>query len=212
MAVTDLLQPTGRTGVFFIPALGYEVLIAEWREDDVYDHVRIASGAVTAGLKREFFRDIEGKNLQDTNLTRQRNINSGSELVMNRVGILVAQAVGNVITDPDDIVKIGYGSSFTFKVDRRVVAEGPTLKFSTGYGVTGQTTVGNRGYVSYGVASAAAAPELVSPQQIKDSDALFGILTFESADWFANYAQPNLAQDVKIGCFLHGLLKTPVGK
>lgn len=214
MNQVPLLQPTGNAGEYLIPALGQKVKLVKWKEDDYYDTVYRALGAIAAGVKLKFFTDtVTSKNLQHTNLAQQRRINSGSDMVMSRVGILINQATGNVVTDGDDMLKCAYAASIQFKIGKeRIVAEGPLVKFQTGLGMTGATTINNRGVYTTGVPSAAAAPQLLVAQPIKDSDDLYGDLTFEDGTGLnAAYVMPTTTGVTSFSIYLHGLIKDPSG-
>lgn len=209
-----LLQPTGNAGEYFIPALGQTVKLVKWKEDDYYDTVYRALGAIAAGTKLKFFTDtVTSKNLQHTNLAQQRRINSGSDMVMSRIGVLIAQAVGNVVADGDDVLKCAYAGSIQFKIGKeRIVAEGPLVKFQSGLGMTGATTQNDHGVFTTGVPSAAAAPQLLVAQPIKDGDDLYADLTFEDGTGLnAAYVMPTTVRALAFTIFLHGLIKDPTG-
>lgn len=209
-----LIQPTKNPGEFVIPALGNKPFkLVEWREDDYYDTVSIAAGAVAAGTQLVFFRDIQNKQLQHCNLTNPSRIPSGAEMVLNRVGLVIGQAFGNVPAFGDDILKIAYGASFTFTINQtRIVSQGPVFKFQSGYGITGSTTDNQRNSFTTGVPSAAAAPQLLVAQPISSTDDLYGLMRFDTATgWQAGYTMPTLASAfVGITAVLHGLIKKAV--
>ena len=209
----NLIQPTKNAGEFFIPALGRTVQLIEWREDDYFDSVTQALGAVTAGTSLELFRDLSSKNVQHCNLRTARRIPAGSEFIMNRVGVLIHQAFSNTLVVASDILKVAYNASLTFKVNDRLIVEGALYKFATGYGMTGATTENNTSLISTGVASAAAAPSLLVAQPVKDDDDLNGTIDFKSDSWVTGTAvMPTLTGRVVISNILHGLIKKPQGK
>lgn len=209
-------QAGKEAGTLYIPALGKAIKLVEWREDDFFDSV--STGAVnagstpTAGTSLEFFRDLANKNLQHTNLRTPRRIPAGSEFIMSRIGILPAQAQGNVVYLPSDIVKAAYGVTLTFKINDRLVSEGPLFKYQSGYGVTGSTTENAAGLATIGVASAAAAPNLMVAQPIMDDDDLVATVDFRAASWLTGYAQPTFSAGLTITLALHGFIKKPQGK
>jgi len=210
MNQVPLLQPTGNAGEYLIPALGQKVKLVKWKEDDYFDTVYRALGAITAGTKLKFFTDsVTSKNLQHTNFAQQRRINSGSDMVMSRVGILICQATGNVITDGDDILKAAYSASIQFKIGKeRIVAEGPLVKYQTGLGMTGSTVKNNAAVLTTGVPSAAAAPQLLVAQPITDKDDLYADLAFEDGTGLnAAYVMPTMTGVTSYSIFLHGLIK-----
>lgn len=209
----NVIQPTKTAGEFYIPALGKTVQLIEWREDDYQDSVTQALGAVTAGTSLELFRDLSSKNVQHCNLKTPRRIPSGSEFVMNRVGVLIHQAFSNTLVVAADILKVAYNASLTFKVNDRLIVEGALYKFATGYGMAGATTENNTSLISTGVASAAAAPNLLVAQPVKDDDDLNGTIDFKSDSWITGAAvMPTLAGRSVMSIILHGLIKKPQGK
>jgi hypothetical protein len=199
-------------GALFIPALGRKIKMVEWREDDFYDSVLQASGAISAGTSLEFFRDLSNKNLQHTNLRTARRIPAGSEFIMARLGVLIAQAVGETLATDDDTLVVAYAGSLTFKLNDRLISEGMLVKYQTGIGVTGSTTRTGTGVVTLGVPSAAAAPSLMVAQPVSDTDDLMGTVDFKSATWISGYSTPTLTNAVLFTIMLHGFIKKPQGK
>lgn len=215
-----LATPGKEPGTLNIPALGRTIKLVEWREDDFFDTVSTAdpsqaAATVTAGTSFEFFRDLNNKNLQHTNLRTARRIPAGSEFIMARIGVMVCQAFGNVVALPDDVVKIAYAATLSFKINDRLVSEGPLYKFQSGYGVTGSVSDTNTtvksGYVTIGVPSAAAAPSLMVAQPVMDDDDLMATLNFASNAWATGAVQPSI-KGMAISLLLHGFIKKPQGK
>lgn len=210
----NAIQPTKNAGEFFIPALGRTVQLIEWREDDYYDTVSQAAGAISAGTSLELFRDLTSKNLQHCNLKTARRIPAGSEFVMSRIGVLILQAYSNSVQSLANILKVAYAGTLTFKVNDRLVLEGPLYKLATGYGMAGSTTETGASLVTTGVPSAAAAPQLLVAQPVKDDDDLNGTIDFKSDSWITGSAvMPTTATYATLfTCLLHGLIKKPQGK
>jgi len=212
MANMAAAVPTGKAGELFIPSLGRTIKLIEWREGDFYDHVTQASGTVTAGTSLELFRDLANKNLQHTNLRVARRIPANSELIMNRIGVLIAQAFSDTVVNGDDILKVAYNGSLTFKINDRLVSEGPIVLYQSGYGMTGATTMNNRAPYTTGVPSAAAAPQLLVAQSVIEDDDLQATVDFKNDTWITGSSVMfTLAGRVLIGCFLHGFIKKAQG-
>ncbi|HYE89983.1 MAG TPA: hypothetical protein VEA38_03140 [Terriglobales bacterium] len=199
-------------GVITVPALGKSFKLTESREDDVFDSVTQASGSVSAGTSLELFRDLGNKFLQHTNLKTPRRINAESEMALTRIGVHVAQAIGNTMVSDDDIIKILHTGTLTFKINDRLVTEGPLMKYQAGVGAAGQTNRTDTGVVTNGVASQAAAPNLLVPQPISDKDDLNGTVDFKNATWISGYTAPSLDGTNVISCLLHGIIKAPLGR
>lgn len=214
---TPIVQPTGKPGELNIPALGKTIRQVEWREDDIYDTVLVTAAAQTPGTSYDFFAvNLDTKKPQHANVRNLRRIASDNELVMFRIGLHPRGYVGNAEGAFADIKKVAENGIFKFSLGDRLVAEGPAIKFQSGYGLGGfaATTANNttQGAISFGVPSAAAAPVLLVPQEITSADELNGSLRFESAAWVSGYVDTTPGAVVGMSCFLHGFIKKPLGK
>lgn len=213
---SQIAVPTKNPGEVFIPALGRSFQQVELREDDVYDTIAVLAGAQAAGTEYIFFRDIANKYENDTNLPQSRRINAGDEVAVFRVGLHPRESVGNTLPAFADYRKIFSTASLEVKFNRRVITEGPAIKYPTGYGLGGFSDETGATAVSVGVPSSAAAPTLFVPQQLKDNDDLNGRLRFpDGSAWLSStitYTAPTLAGAVRVSLFLHGVMKAPLGK
>ncbi len=208
-----IIQPGKEAGEFVIPALGKTIKLVEWREGVYYDTVEVTETTPTAGLEFDFFRDLERKSLQHTNLKTQRNIPAGTEFIMTKIGIVPNQALGNILPTDADIIRLAYSASLTFKINDRLIEEGPLLRFQSGYGVTGSTTRNATGVVTIGVPSGAAAPTLLVAQNVKERDALEGKLMFKDNAWLeAGSSMPTFTVNLGVTLMLGGLIKKPQGQ
>lgn len=198
-------------GTLILPD-GRVVRQVEWREDDFYDSVQHAA-SITAGNSLEVFRDLSNKNLPATNLKTSRRIPAGSEFILSRVGVLIQQAFQNTVASDDDILKLAYAATLTFKINDRLVTEGPIVKYSSGLGMAGQTTRNNTGNVTTGVPSVAAAPTLLVAQTVGDDDDLNAQVEFKDNSWLAaGSLMPTLTNRNVVQIYLHGFIKKPQGK
>lgn len=211
-----IAQAGKEAGSLFIPALGKAIKLVEWREDDFYDtvvtgDVSAAAATVTAGTSLEFFRDLASKNLQHTNLRTSRRIPAGSEFIMSRIGVIPNQSFGNVMASPTDLVKHCYAATLSFKINDRLVSEGPLYKYQSGFGITGSTTQNDTGLATIGVPSAAAAPNLMVAQPVQDDDDLVATIDYKSNSWATNAVMPSV-KAIGLTLSLHGFIKKPQGK
>jgi len=202
----------GEPGKYFIPALKKKIAIIDYREGDLYDTVLIPSGAIAAGATYHFFRDLEGKNLQDTNFTTPRRIEAGTEMIITRLGIVLHSTTGNTIIPLADAKKVLENGYLTFKINKMDVDEGFLMRFQSGYGLAGSTVETNQSIFSNGVPSAAAAPTLLVPQEITVNHDLQAQIEFFDAPWISGFTMPTLSQAVKVKFILHGYIKKMVGK
>lgn len=212
MAGSNIAVPGKEPGEVFIPALGKSFRQVELREDDVLDTIMVASGSISAGTEYVVFRDIDNKNEQHVSLGSQKRIPSGDEVAVFRVGVHPREAHGNTLPIFSDYRKIIGNAQLELKFNRRVITSGPIVKFSSGYGVGGFSGESSATAVSIGVPSAAGAPTLFVPQQLKDNDDLNGKIRFPDAAWITSYAVPVMTGAVGVSVFLHGVMKAPLGK
>lgn len=210
-----VLRPTSETGVYEVEGVGTRIRLIEWRAGSFYDSVAFAAAAITPGTNQNLFQNLQNKNRQHTNMDN----NSGrlpalTELICNRIGVHFTQAVGDVVTVDEDIIKLSHAAYMQVFVNQdRRIADAPLYTFQSGYGVVGTTTRNNTGVVTVGVASAAAAPQLLVAQPIGPNDALTGKIQIDdAAGWLGGgYANPALANQNVVSVFLDGLIKKPQG-
>lgn len=212
MAGSAIAVPGKNPGEVYIPALGKSFRQVELREDDVIDSIITGSGAINAGVEYVVFRDIDNKNEQHTNLGSSKRIASGDEVAVFRIGVHLREAHGNTLPVFNDYRKILGNGILDLKFNRRLITNGPLIKYPSGYGVGGFSDETGATAVSIGVPSSAAAPTLFVPQQLTDTDDLNGKVQFKDASWISGYAVPNLAGPVVLTVFLHGVMKAPLGK
>jgi hypothetical protein len=209
--MTPLLIPGQNPGEFFMPSAGRTVRLVEWREDDFYDTVQLPGVTPTAGLALEFFRDIAGKSRLHTNFATPRKIPAGQEFILVRVGVQMHQAYGNTLMTDDDTIKFVYNAYLRFALGDRIITEGPVVKYQSGMGVQGSTTRVGTGIATNGVPSAAAAPNLLVAQTIKEEHDLNGSIQFLDNGWLGGGIQPTFTARPVVTLFLHGLIKKPQG-
>lgn len=208
------LKPVkGKAGVF-VTSDGQTIKIVEWREDDKYDTVDFAAGAISAGQSKEFFRDLTDKNLIDTNLTTPRRIAGGQNMIIDRIGVQIPTAVGDDVVLPSDIKKVAEAGALDFRINDILIAQGPAVKFPSGYGVQGQTTETNAGVVGIGVPSTAAQSRLTKEQTVTPQNDLNAVMKFDDRKWRSGgaTAMPTLSGVVFVRLFAHGLIQVAATK
>lgn len=213
--MNQIAVPTKNPGELFIPALNKTFLQVEVREDDVYDTVQLVAGAIAAGTEYEFFRNIEDKNEQHTNMAQARRIAAGDEVAVFRIGLHPREAQGNVLPDSTTIKRVFGNAHFILKFNRRIIADGPAIKFPSGLGLSGssnEVAAAGQQYTSVGVPSVAAAPTLFVPQSLGERDDISAKLRFPGAAWAAGYVVPTTTTDLMVTLLLHGVIKSPLGK
>jgi hypothetical protein len=137
------------------------------------------------------------------------------------------QAFGNTVTSDADIIKLAHAAYVRFAVNQsRLVVDAPLFTLQSGLGVTGSTTRNDTGVVTIGVASAAAAPQLLVAQPIGPNDSISGsdsYIAIQANNWSqsgnmpgtsnAIIPQPNILPTFATSLFvwlgLDGLIKKP---
>jgi hypothetical protein len=210
------LRPVrGEPGKFIDTVTNVEYDISEMREDDKYDTVFIAAGAVAPGTTFLFFRDLAGKFLIDTNLNLQARISHGEEMIIDRVGMQTRSATGNLEPTPSDHKKVLDDAFYRLEINRLLYIEGPLIKMPSGYGVYGNSVAAGQGVVSNGVPSTAAASRLSQTQLLTSDHEFVGTMTFFDRAWTGLTLadrMPTLATGVLVTCYLHGLIKAATSK
>jgi hypothetical protein len=202
-----------RPGYAAIPSLGVTVKLTKAAEREIFDTVEYASGAQTAGAKKELFRDLDNKEKQHTNFGTQRKLPAGHEFFLARLGVHVHQANGNSMSTDSDIIKILHASLLTVDVNERLIAEGPAWLFQGGFGAVGNTTRNATGVVTNGVASAAAARQLLVVQPIiGEKDQINGNLTTPDRVWQTTSTMPSLDGECDVSVVGGGVLKKPINQ
>jgi hypothetical protein len=224
-----VLRATDETGVYEIEGLGTRIRLLEWRAGSFYDTVQFASDGVTAQTQSQqyLFQNLQNKSRVFTNLDNNAGrIPALNELITNRVGAHVLQGFGNIVTSDADIIKFAHAAYVRFAVNQsRLVVDAPLYTLQSGYGVTGSTTRNATGIATIGVASAAAAPQLLVAQPIGPNDSISGsdsYIAIQANNWSqsgsisggsAIIPQPNVlptfATSVFLTLFLDGLIKKP---
>jgi hypothetical protein len=229
-----MLKPIkGQPGRFLETGSGQILNISEYREDDKYDTIVIYSDNfehITAGTQYVFFRDVEKKFPIDTNLTQPSRLSMGEEMVVDRVGASVDLYAGEYSVANSDFGQVVFNGHLRVNVNNLLLAEGPLVKFASGYGLTGSgiyhtgdnlAGVSNTGiFVNIGVPSQAAVPKLVRTQTLTEKHEFIGYLSFFSRAWMdrkqsqfeVGMAEIEYSSVVPVKCWLHGLLKVAINK
>lgn len=209
---SSLIPVKGKPGLFLNKLTNQMVNIVEWREDDKYDTVTIPAGLIAAGTFFNFFRDLQNKNMIDTNLTTARRLPAGEEMIIDRLWTYIPESTGNTNPTPTDVKKIGDNGYVKFQINRKDVAEGPLIKFPSGYGFAGNTVEAGQGVITVGVPSTAAAAKLVREQYITHEHDLDAVLTFFGRGWDATIAMPTTLVTLHVKAGVHGLVRAAATK
>lgn len=185
--------------------------LVEYRDEDRYDTVSLASGSLTGLPRLDLFKDLGSKNKIDSNLDTARRLSQGEEMIIRRVGVDIPQAYGNIIKTGADVKKVAYNGYLEIKVNKFIIASGPLYAFPCGYGVTGSTVENNTSALTIGVASTAAVRNLEKSHEITSDHDLEGEIRFEDRTWDAsNVASTSTRTFIRV--FLGGLVRRAATK
>jgi len=211
--------------------------IRDFREGDKYDTIGIPTGTVQPGTEFQFFLNLQGKRLTDTNLKTQSKLSAGESMVLDRIGLYVRSSTGVAFPPPQDIKSIMDNAFYRLEINGLLQDEGPAIKFPSGYGLYGQTQESGQGIVSVGVPATASAARLIKKQLLNQNHELLGRFIFDQRPWltvvgttptgaalFTNpaavnpvittQAQTDPPSDaaVLVTNYLHGLIRAAVSK
>lgn len=195
--------------------------ISVWSWDDgfLYDSATIASdgaGAVAAGTEIVFFRDIQNKTYQQTNMSLSSQLPSGWEMIVLQMGIHIPQepvdesdadTVATSTAMVQQLVEYGY---VEFMLDNSaVLMSGPVSRFACPWGLAGHVDVASNAAGSFalfgnGAPIANAVPYLQIPIFISDTRTFRATLHLYDA-----LAGCPLSATMRIHMVLHGFIKSP---
>jgi len=219
------LQPIeGQPGLFRDSDTGAIVNIRDFRESDKYDSIVIPSQeTIGTGTEINFFSDLQGKRLTDTNFATQRKLSAGESMVLDRIGLYFRLATGNSISSARDIIRVVENCYYRLSINDILQEEGPAIKFPSGFGLYGNTTENHTSIVSVGVPATASAARLIKKQLLNQNHELNGVLRFDARTWMGapnpagftstvTVVQPILDNPLVITNYLHGLIRSAVTK
>ena len=203
-------------GRLFIPSTGSVVQQDQQYEGDIFDTVEFT--ALTAGLKKNVFKDQTNKTAQFTNLNQSKRIPSYSKLKLQRIGVHVRQWSISDRPSEKDVLALYEMAFLRFTLgSTNLIAEGPLLTFQSGLGLTGISNANDFTALSNGIASQAAAPRLREESDISDKIDLNCVIEIgDNMAWSAT-TQPTIVGNkagvstVHASVFMHGIITRPLG-
>jgi hypothetical protein len=216
MALPSFIRATGQAGVYEIEGIGEMIRLVEYKVGGVKDAVVLQAGALTPGKRLYLFRDVTGKNKQfNTFENNAGKLPAHTDLIINRIGCVLAQANGNVLATLNDTMKLSYAGVLEVFVNKdRQIAEGALYEFPSGYGIAGNTTETTSSVLTNGVPSLAAAPQLLVAQPVKPEDSVSGYIEFPDNDGVLTTVSdmPTVENRTVFIVHLDGLIKRPQGR
>jgi len=171
------VSATGKPGELFIEGVGVRKF-ADMRQDIIYDRVLLTPAAIPAGTSFVWFRDIQGKTRQDTNMSQSSRLPEGQEAIVYRINVMPQADI-----DEADIRLILAQAYFEMVLDDdNRVKSGPVVVFPSAYGHYGNeqttTNLATVGVISNGVPSAGANPRLLIPIYLSEGRTFRANMTY----------------------------------
>lgn len=195
-------QAGPEAGVVNVPGVG-EVRLVDWREDIIYDSVELPT-AITAGAEYVFFRDVQDKNLLETNMGQSSRLPADWEAIIWKMGIYIP--TDEAFADINIVLNQGYTE---FKVGQVIVVrQGPVFTLPSGFGGAGfsaldaQAAAAERTILTNGTPGPGAVPPMGVPIHITPDLTFQGLLKFFTAQ--------TLSAATTVYMVLSGWLKRPV--
>lgn len=211
-------RPAKMPGGFVITDTGKKIYLIDSKEGAIYDTIvygnRTAPYAMVTGTKVWFFTNVTIKGAQFTNLTTDRKIPGGWHVVVRKLGLTHLYTWGNSMMIAQNVKKVFENTIFVFKKFDNPKKEAPAVLWQSGYGFAGGGVENLDFYLSIGVPSLAAVPNIRIPFELVDDDSIEGYMEFPTTTMTDGinitggnaYVVPTLANPgvVAIRMILHG--------
>ena len=203
------LRPIPGKPGHFVDGSGEVIILTEAREADRYDSENLASGAITAGAKLQFFNDLTNKNELDANFPEAGKLVTGAErMVMEWLGYSVQLANATNLTSGSDVKRHLSHGFLTLKLNKLVVEEGPLERFPPGYGMSGGTVQNNQAVINNGVPATASVRGLKELQMITDEHTIKCNVEFQARTWLTLSTLPTMDAETVGRVYVHGILES----
>lgn len=211
-------RPAALPGGFVVTDTGKKIYLIDSKEGALYDTIvygtRTAAYAMVAGTKVQFFTNVSTKGMQFTNLTTDKKIPGGWNVVVRKLGLVHLYTWGNSMAMAANVKKVFENTIFVFKKFDNPKKEAPAVLWQSGYGFAGGGVETLDFYLSIGVPSLAAVPNIRVPFELVDTDTIEGYMEFPATTMTDGvtglggnaYVVPTLANPgvVAIRMILHG--------
>ena len=208
MAVTPVRR---RPGLYYDTNSKSFFNLVEFRDEDKYDTVAIASGSMSAGTTADLFKDLGSKKKIDSNFDTPRRLTQGEEMLIRRVGVEVPLAYGNVLTSVNDAKKVLYGGYLNIQVNQFDIANGPLTRWPVGYGMSGSTVENATSIWANGVPSTAAVKNLEKTHEVTSDHDITGTVRYDDRTWDSANMMSTSAR-VFVRVYLGGLVRKAATK
>lgn len=171
-------------GSFTIADTGEQVNLLDKHEGNLIDTMIVGNrvpGAgfnITAGMQFDWFTGCSTKSKAFTNFKVDKKVPAGWYIAVTKMGIHFRPFDGNYRVAYDDILKVAESSVANILKIENSKREEPPLFWQSGFGWAGMTTETNRSYISAGVPSPAAIPQIKVPFSLVPGNDLEGYIAF----------------------------------
>ena len=205
----------GRPGKFFDVRTKKVYDISQAYEGEKYDTILVLHGAANPpGTEYTWFQNVNKARI-DTNFKTQNRLDPNERLVLERIGLYLHMAHGNVLYTSFDVKKALESAYVKLTINDDNLWDGVATWLPSGYGIYGQTTDTDATFASIGVPGTAAAARLRRKQMITADHALGATFTYQQRAWITAtagagaYADPVLVNDMALKLVLHGPISRP---
>jgi len=203
------LRPIPGKPGHFVDGSGEVIILTEAREADRYDSENLATGAISAGAKLQFFNDLTNKNDLDANFPEAGKLVTGAErMVMEWLGYSVQAAHGTNVVAGVDIKRHLCHGFLQLKLNKLVVEEGPLERFPPGYGMSGSTVENGAALINNGVPATASVRGLKELQMITDEHTVKCNVEFQARTWLTTSTLPTMGSETVGRVYIHGILES----
>lgn len=196
-------------GEYYVPSLGRKIKLVEFRDTSKYDTIELRSGTTDTanGSEQDFFKNLNNKQLIDSNLTTPSRVSKGEEMLIKWVGCDIPLYNGNTRPTVADVLRVGSSAYMRWTINDFTIAEGAASQFPSGYGFSGQTTENSSGILGIGVPSTAARRDLEKVHYIDSERDINAKIRFYARGWVTTaISAPSLDGQVLVRCHFGGML------
>jgi len=191
---------------------GQKVNILDRKEDNYWDTVIMAAAAITANTQVDFFKTVSTKGLHYSVFTNDNRIVGNEQILVTKLGIQPLVYYGNTRVGIADMMKVAHSCYAEFKKNDNVKKRGPMMYWQSGYAIAGMTTETDQTYLSNGVPSPAAIPDVLKPFELNDEAEIICFLRFPTCTMLMSdgnacvYIMPTLVCKVPVMLTMHGFI------
>jgi hypothetical protein len=176
-------RPAKMPGGFVVTDTGKKIYLIDSKEGAIFDTIAYGGAAaanylMVAGTQVNFFTGVATKGRQFTNLTTDRKIPGGWHVVVRKLGITHLYFWGGRAATAANVKMVYENCNWVFRKFDNPKKEGPAVLWQSGYGFAGGGVENLDFYLSIGVPSLAAVPNIRVPFELVDDDSIEGFMEY----------------------------------